>query len=82
MIFALAGIGALLAFFFAAWKFGGQSNEQIPNLGTTNRTATNRVLPPATGTKAAPKKPASRITPARFSSCSPSSTMRASRVLG
>ena len=59
VMFALAGIGALLAFFFAAWKFGGQSNEQIPNLGTTNRTATNRVLPPATGTKAAPKKPAS-----------------------
>ncbi len=59
VIFALAGIGALLAFFFAAWKFGGKSAEQIPNLGTTtNQTATNRVLPQATGTKAAPKKPA------------------------
>jgi cytoskeletal protein RodZ len=56
VIFALAGIGALLAFFVAAWKFGGQSDEQIPNLGTTTRSATNRVLPPATGTKTAPKK--------------------------
>ncbi len=59
VIFALAGIGALLAFFFAAWKFGGKSAEQIPNLGTTNRTATNKVLPPATPTKAPAKKPAS-----------------------
>lgn len=58
VIFALAGIGALLAFFVAAWKFGGKSPEQIPNLGTTNQTATNKVLPPATPTKAAPKKPA------------------------
>ncbi|HSC51771.1 MAG TPA: helix-turn-helix domain-containing protein [Gaiellaceae bacterium] len=58
VIFALAGIGALLAFFVAAWKFGGNSSEQMPNLATTNRTATNKVLPAATPTKAAPKKPA------------------------
>jgi hypothetical protein len=32
--------------------------EPIPNLATTNQT-TNKVLPPATPTKAAPKKPAS-----------------------
>jgi len=58
VIFALAGIGALLAFFFAAWKFGGKDAEQIPNLGSTTATTTNKVLPPATPTKAAPKKPA------------------------
>ena len=58
VIFALAGIGALLAFFFAAWKFGGKSPPQIPNLATNNQT-TSKVLPPATPTKAAPKKPAS-----------------------
>ena len=57
VIFALAGIGALLAFFFAAWKFGGQSNEQIPNLGTT--TAAKKVLPAATPAKKAPTKPVS-----------------------
>jgi hypothetical protein len=57
VIFALAGIAALLAFFVAAWKFGGKDTPQIPNLGTTtSRTATNRVLPPATGTKTTPKK--------------------------
>ena len=33
--FALAGIGALVVFFIAAWKFGGNPNEQIPNLGST-----------------------------------------------
>src|SRR5580765_6427 len=43
VIFALAGIAALTAFFVAAWKFGGQGGEQIPNLGTTTRTATNKV---------------------------------------
>lgn len=57
VIFALAGIAALLAFFVAAWKFGGKDTPQIPNLGTTNATRTNKVLPPATPTKAPVKKP-------------------------
>ena len=59
VIFALAGIGALLAFFFAAWKFGGNSPEPIPNLVTTNsRPAKSKVLPAASPTKPAKQKPA------------------------
>jgi hypothetical protein len=55
VIFALAGIGALLAFFFAAWKFGGKSDEQIPNLGAT--TQKSKILPAASPTRSTPKKP-------------------------
>jgi cytoskeleton protein RodZ len=48
VVIALAGIAALVAIFVAAWKFGGNSNEQIPNLGTTTTatTAKKKVLPP------------------------------------
>jgi hypothetical protein len=55
--FALAGIAALVIFFIAAWKSGGNPNEPIPNLGTT--TAQKKVLPAATPTKKAPTKPVS-----------------------
>jgi cytoskeleton protein RodZ len=57
--FALAGIAALVVFFIAAWKFGGNGNEGIPNLGTTMATPSKKVLPPATPTKKAPTKPLS-----------------------
>ena len=57
--FALAGIAALVVFFIAAWKFGGNGNEGIPNLGTTTATPSKKVLPPATPTKKAPTKPVS-----------------------
>jgi hypothetical protein len=57
--FALAGIGALLIFFIAAWKSGGKPNEQIPNLGTTTAAQSKKVLPPATSTKHAVAKPVS-----------------------
>jgi cytoskeleton protein RodZ len=57
--FALAGIAALVVFFIAAWKSGGNPNETIPNLGTTNHTQTNKVLPQATPTKRAPTQPIS-----------------------
>ena len=49
--FALAGIAALVVFFIAAWKSGGNPNETIPNLGTTNTTPAKKVLPAATSTK-------------------------------
>jgi helix-turn-helix protein/uncharacterized protein DUF4115 len=55
--FALAGIAALVVFFIAAWKSGGNPNEPIPNLGTT--TTAKKVLPAATPTKKAPTKPVS-----------------------
>ena len=55
--FALAGIAALVVFFIAAWKSGGNPNEPIPNLGTT--TAAKKVLPAATPAKKAPTKPVS-----------------------
>ena len=48
-MFALAGIAVLLAIFFAAWKSGGKSDENVPNLGTTGA-AKQSILPPATGT--------------------------------
>jgi len=56
--FALAGIAALVVFFIAAWKSGGNPKETIPNLVTTN-TPAKKVLPPATSTKRAPTKPVS-----------------------
>jgi hypothetical protein len=34
VLVALAAIAVLLAFFVAAWKFGGNGTEQIPNLNT------------------------------------------------
>ena len=58
VLFALAGIGILLAIFFAAWKTGGKQ-EQIPNLGSAPTKPKNHVLPTATGTKpVTPAKPA------------------------
>jgi cytoskeleton protein RodZ len=45
VLFALAGIGALFAFVIAAWKFGGNGNEQIPHLGS-GTTTKQTVLPP------------------------------------
>jgi hypothetical protein len=56
--FALAGIAALVIVFIAAWKTGGNSNEQIPNLGTTTAKQA-KVLPPATPTRKAPTRPVS-----------------------
>ena len=56
--FALAGIAALVVFFIAAWKSGGNPKETIPNLVTTN-TPAKKVLPPATLTRRAPTKPVS-----------------------
>jgi cytoskeleton protein RodZ len=57
--FALAGIAALVVFFIAAWKSGGNPKETIPNLGTTNNAPAKKVLPPATPTKRVPAKPVS-----------------------
>ena len=54
VLFALAGIGALFAFVIAAWKFGGNGNEQIPNLGPATSTQKQTVLPPV-HKQAAPK---------------------------
>ena len=51
VLFALAGIAALFAFTIAAWKFGGKSNEQIPNLNTTTSQAAKKPLKPASPTK-------------------------------
>jgi cytoskeleton protein RodZ len=56
VVFALAGIGALFAFVIAAWKFGGNGNEQIPNLATT-KTSTNNPLKAATPRPVTPAKP-------------------------
>jgi hypothetical protein len=59
VLFALAGIAALFAFTIAAWKFGGNSNEQIPNLGTTTSThAAKKPVKPASPTKPAKAAPA------------------------
>jgi hypothetical protein len=57
VIFALAGIAAVFAFTIAAWKYGGNSNEQIPNLGTTTRTQTKKVLPTVTPSKPVRQQP-------------------------
>jgi cytoskeleton protein RodZ len=59
VLFALAGIAALFAFTIAAWKFGGKSNEQIPNLGTTTSQAAKKPLKPASPTKPVKTVPAS-----------------------
>ena len=56
VMFALAGIAIVFAIVLAAWKFGGNSNEQVPNLGTTTG-AKQGVLPPATRAKKAKPKP-------------------------
>ena len=49
VVFALAGIAAVVAFTVAAWRFGGHTNEQIPNLAnTTTTTAKHKPLKPAT----------------------------------
>jgi cytoskeleton protein RodZ len=55
--FALAGIAALFAFTIAAWKFGGNSSEQIPNLSTT--TTKTKIVKPATSTKPLKTQPVS-----------------------
>ena len=57
--FALGGIALLVVFVIAAWKFGGNGNEQIPNLGTTTAAQTKKVLPPASPTRHAATKPLS-----------------------
>ena len=57
VIFALAGIAALFAFTIAAWKFGGKSNEQIPNLATTRQP--KKALRPAAPTKPVKTQPVS-----------------------
>jgi hypothetical protein len=57
-VFALAGIGALFAFVIAAWKFGGNGKEQIPNLATTKASTTSTLLKPATPRHVTPAKPA------------------------
>jgi helix-turn-helix protein len=59
VLFALAGIAALFAFTIAAWKFGGKSNEQIPNLGKTTSQAAKKPLKPASPTKPVKTVPAS-----------------------
>ncbi len=48
--FALAGIAMVFAFTIAAWKFGGNGSQQIPNLGTTT-TRQSKGQKPATPTK-------------------------------
>lgn len=58
VIFALAGIAALFAFTIAAWKFGGKSNEQIPNLDT-GTTQPKKPLKPASPTKPVKTQPVS-----------------------
>jgi hypothetical protein len=58
VLFALAGIGALFAFTIAAWKFGGKSNEQIPNLNTTTSQAAKKPLKAASPTKPVKAAPA------------------------
>ena len=59
VVFALAGIAALFAFTIAAWKFGGKSDEQIPNLGTTTSQTAKKPLKPASPTKPVTTAPAS-----------------------
>jgi cytoskeleton protein RodZ len=58
VLFALAGIAVALAIVLAAWKFGGNSNEPVPNLGGTTTTGAKQgVLPVTPKKKAAPKAP-------------------------
>ena len=56
VMFALAGIAAVAAFTVAAWKFGGNGPEQIPNLANTT-TAKRKPLKPATSRHTTPAKP-------------------------
>ena len=56
VVFALAGIGALFAITIAAWKFGGNPKEQIPNLANTT-TAKRKALKPATPRQTTPARP-------------------------
>jgi cytoskeleton protein RodZ len=57
VVFALAGIGALFAFTIAAWRFGGNGNEQIPNLANTTTTTKHKPIQPAAPRTTAPAKP-------------------------
>jgi hypothetical protein len=57
--FALAGIAALVVFVVAAWKIGGNGNEQIPNLAPTTTGRSKKALPPATPTKRVATRPVS-----------------------
>ena len=58
VVFALAGIAAVVVFVIAAWKFGGNNNEQIPNLSTTTaKPPTKKILPSATPTKPVKRQP-------------------------
>ncbi|HYX76620.1 MAG TPA: helix-turn-helix domain-containing protein [Gaiellaceae bacterium] len=50
VIYALVGIAAVLAIVLGAWKFGAQSNENVPNLGTTTTKPKSAIRPPATAT--------------------------------
>jgi cytoskeletal protein RodZ len=57
--FALAGIAAVVVFVIAAWRFGGNDNEQIPNLGATTTATTKKPTKPVTAApKPAKPKPA------------------------
>jgi cytoskeleton protein RodZ len=56
--FTLAGIAAVVVFVIAAWRFGGNDNEQIPNLGTTKATTTRKVPKPVAPAPVKPPKPA------------------------
>jgi cytoskeleton protein RodZ len=56
VVFALTGIAAVVVFFIAAWRFGGNNDEQIPNLGTPTTTTTTAKKPPKP-VAAAPVKP-------------------------
>jgi cytoskeleton protein RodZ len=58
VVFALAGIAALFALVIAAWKFGGNGNEQIPNLATTKTSTKSAVATPVKPKPAPPAKPA------------------------
>ncbi|HKG43167.1 MAG TPA: RodZ domain-containing protein [Gaiellaceae bacterium] len=55
--FALAGIAALVVFVIAAWKFGGATSDQIPNLGTTP--SAKKPLKPASPTAPVKTQPLS-----------------------
>jgi hypothetical protein len=61
--FALAGIAAVVVFVIAAWRFGGNSNEPIPNLATTTTTATttSKKPKPARPAVTKPAKPAKPV---------------------
>jgi cytoskeleton protein RodZ len=57
VIYALVGIAVVLAIVLGAWKFGAQSNENVPNFTPTTKPK-SAILPPATATtKTKPKQP-------------------------